>query len=111
MTPESIVVKGTGDGCNGVIVDITWGLSMSFSEMPVAYSMACDAPCDFGCVTLLLYLFRPFGTLPLLDGMLKTSASFSGAEIADILQRCFDKPWPLSTPPTRSTGSEWQYPL
>ena len=92
--------------------DVTWGLSMSLSEMPVAYSMACDAPCDFGCVTLLLYLLRPLGTLPLLAGTLKTSASFSGAAIAEVLRRCcFDKPWTLSTPPHRNTGSEWQCPL
>ncbi len=32
----------------------TWALDMSDSLMPVAYSMAWDAPCDFGCVMYLL---------------------------------------------------------
>jgi hypothetical protein len=28
----------------------TCALSMSAVDMPVAYSIACDAPCDLGCV-------------------------------------------------------------
>jgi len=32
---------------------------MSSSFMPVAYSIACDAPCDLGCVMRLEYLFSP----------------------------------------------------
>eukprot|EP00955_Chlamydomonas_euryale_P090726 364568-Chlamydomonas_euryale.AAC.1 len=32
---------------------------MSASLRPVAYSMACEAPCDLGCVMRELYLFRP----------------------------------------------------
>lgn len=32
----------------------TWALDMSDSLMPVAYSMAWDAPCDLGCVMYLL---------------------------------------------------------
>ena len=54
--------------------------------------MAWDAPCDFGCVTLLLYLFKPFCTSTLLgDGTLKVSASLSGAATAEILQRFPDR--------------------
>jgi hypothetical protein len=32
----------------------TWALFMSVSLMPVAYSIACEAPCDLGCVMCLL---------------------------------------------------------
>ena len=31
----------------------TWGLFMSSSLSPVAYNIACEAPCDFGCVNVL----------------------------------------------------------
>src|SRR5438552_14348214 len=34
----------------------TCGFCISSSESPVAYSIACDAPCDFGCVILELNL-------------------------------------------------------
>src|SRR6185369_16087758 len=34
------------------------GLFISSSVRPVAYSIACDAPCDRGCVTRELYLLR-----------------------------------------------------
>src|SRR5213596_2904423 len=34
----------------------TCGFCMSSSESPVAYSIACDAPCDLGCVILELNL-------------------------------------------------------
>ncbi len=34
----------------------TCGFAMSGSVMPVAYSMACDAPCALGCVMWELYL-------------------------------------------------------
>src|SRR5687768_4462868 len=36
----------------------TCGLDMSSSVRPVAYSIACDAPCDLGCVIRELYLFN-----------------------------------------------------
>src|SRR5438132_254989 len=34
----------------------TWALFMSPSVSPVPYSIACDAPCDRGCVMRELYL-------------------------------------------------------
>src|SRR5437773_11699955 len=39
----------------------TWGLFISSSDIPVAYSIACDAPCDFGCVIFELYLLGSMG--------------------------------------------------
>ncbi len=39
----------------------TCGLFMSSSRRPVAYSIACDAPWDLGCVMRELYLLRPAG--------------------------------------------------
>src|SRR4029077_2805486 len=36
----------------------TWALFMSASVSPVPYSIACEAPCDLGCVTRELYLLR-----------------------------------------------------
>ena len=38
-----------------------WGLTMSASVSPVAYSMAWEAPCDLGWVMRALNLFRPAG--------------------------------------------------
>lgn len=74
---------------------ITCGLFMSSSLSPVAYSMAWDAPCDFGCVTLLLNLFSPFGTVGLASLFCDSSISacFSGAAIAVVLKRFLDTRW------------------
>ena len=38
----------------------TWGLARSCSRSPVAYNIACEAPCDFGSVNCALNLFNRF---------------------------------------------------
>src|SRR5271154_6854978 len=38
-----------------------WGLFRSASDMPVAYNIACEAPCDLGCVIFRETLLRPGG--------------------------------------------------
>ena len=37
----------------------TWAFDMSASVSPVAYSIACEAPCDFGWVIFRDTAFRP----------------------------------------------------
>jgi len=49
----------------------TCGLDISSGVKPVPYSIAWDAPCDFGCVIRELNLFRSEGT-----------ADFEGASFA-----------------------------
>lgn len=49
------------------------GLFISSSVKPVAYSIACDAPCDLGCVIWRLILLRFGGTGSLGDGIFCSS--------------------------------------
>jgi hypothetical protein len=43
----------------------TWALFMSSSVRPVAYSIACEAPCERGWVMRELYLLILFGAAAL----------------------------------------------
>ena len=72
---------------------------MSSSVRPVAYSMAWEAPCFFGCVTTLLYLFSPviFFTASVSSRIF--SAFFAGASVfADALKAVCLLAWGHLTP-------------
>lgn len=76
------------------IIDISrlaCGFFMSFSVKPVAYNIACDAPCDFGCVICRLYLFRFAGTGSEEAGIFCSCSTGSGVAIVARARDCLPR--------------------